>query len=246
MLIGFLFDISANYLPKMPSTKNFTTISTVNKVANVKSLRIAILMLAAGEGSRAGFLPKALLKKNGETLLTCFCKAAKDLMPVEFILVTGCYASEIEAEAKEIQSRIGININCKRNPTPDNGQASSVRIGLESLSQNYNALLVALSDQPYIGLQELENLCIAFQERNPFQEVVLPIVKIGVNPSFQRGNPVIFSSNAIQTILATPGMSCREYLDAHPEKVLQMITGNPAYITDVDNQSDISKFNLKL
>ena len=35
-------------------------------------LRLAILLLAAGEGSRLGGLPKALLKKEGESLLSRF------------------------------------------------------------------------------------------------------------------------------------------------------------------------------
>ena len=230
----------------MPSSENSTTISSANKEVNGTAFRLAVLMLAAGEGSRAGFLPKTLLKKNGETLLNYFCKSVKTLDPVEFILVTGFYASEIEAEANEIRHRIGVNIRCKRNPTPKNGQASSVRLGLESFSQNFNALLVALSDQPNIGLHELENLCIAFKARKPFQEVVLPIVKVGKGSKFQRGNPVIFSSKAIHQILSVPGMTCRDYMDTHPEKVLKMITNDAAYIADVDCQSDIKKFNLEL
>ena len=58
----------------MPSSENSTTISSANKEVNGTAFRLAVLMLAAGEGSRAGFLPKTLLKKNGETLLNYFCE----------------------------------------------------------------------------------------------------------------------------------------------------------------------------
>ena len=41
----------------------------LSKSAKSAQLRLAVLFLAAGQGSRLGGFPKALLKKNGVTLL---------------------------------------------------------------------------------------------------------------------------------------------------------------------------------
>ncbi len=113
-------------------------------------LRLAILLLAAGEGSRLGGHPKALLKKDGKTLLRSFFTCAQEVMPVEVVIVTGFYAQAIEAEIESCHT-LNLPIRVVRNTNPQEGQASSVRLGLEALKSDYDVLLVCLSDQPHIG-----------------------------------------------------------------------------------------------
>jgi CTP:molybdopterin cytidylyltransferase MocA len=60
----------------------------------------------------------------------------------------------------------------------------------------------------------------------------------------QRGNPVMFSSQSVQEILADPAMVCRTYMDAHPRKIRIMHTNNQAFILDVDTPEDIQKHKL--
>lgn len=62
----------------------------------------------------------------------------------------------------------------------------------------------------------------------------------------QRGNPVPFSSKAFQEVLAAPGMVCRVYMDAHPEKARIMHTNNQAFVLDVHPPEDIQECNLSL
>ena len=61
-------------------------------------LRLAIVLLAAGEGSRMGSFPKALLKREGKSILEKFCISIKALNPVEIIVITGFHAQAIEQE----------------------------------------------------------------------------------------------------------------------------------------------------
>ena len=44
----------------------------------ISDSKLAIILLAAGEGSRLGFYPKALLEKNGTPLIKRFWKEALD------------------------------------------------------------------------------------------------------------------------------------------------------------------------
>ena len=201
-------------------------------------LRLAILLLAAGEGSRLGGLPKALLKKEGESLLSRFLQAIQKFNPVETFVVTGFYADAIEAEIKSIRQKTNNSIAIVKNPNPEEGQSSSVRLGLESLKSDYDVLLVALCDQPNIGVSEIEALLEQFNQAGFSREIVLPMV----NES--RGNPVLFSKKVVEEILATPGMVCRTFMDKHPELVKVFETKNQAYLLDVDTQADIQKLGL--
>jgi molybdenum cofactor cytidylyltransferase len=201
-------------------------------------LRLAILLLAAGEGSRLGGFPKALLKKDGESLISRFLQSTQKLNPVETSVVTGFYADAIEAEINAIKQKTYNSIAIVKNPNPEEGQSSSVRIGLESLTSDYDVLLVALCDQPNIGVSEIEALLEQFNQAVFNKKIVLPMV------NGSRGNPVLFSKKVIEEILATPEMVCRPFMDKHPELVKVFETNNQAYLLDVDTQADIQKLGL--
>ena len=208
-----------------------------------QSLRLAVLHLVAGEGSRLGSLPKALLIKDQQSLLKRFCAAVQELQQielVELVMVTGFHAHAIEEEIWNIQKDFPIAMTVSRNSTPEKGQGSSVRLGLESLQKSFDVLLVALSDQPNIGSQEITALLAEYQLKLPEQEIVLPVVQ------GRRGNPVLFSAAAVQKILEDSVMVCRSYMDQHPERVRVMNTPVEAYILDVDTVADIQRERLQL
>jgi molybdenum cofactor cytidylyltransferase/nicotine blue oxidoreductase len=202
------------------------------------NLRLAFLILAAGEGSRLGGYPKALLKKGGDSLLKRFIQSTQSFDPIETLVVTGFYSDQIEAEIKLLKQAVANPITWVKNLQPELGQASSVRLGLESLKSDYEVLLIALCDQPDIASTEIEALLWQFNQRSANQEIVLPMV------NGQRGNPVLFSKPIIEKILAIPGMVCRPHMDLHPELVKNFVTDNQAFVMDVDTQKDIEKLGL--
>jgi molybdenum cofactor cytidylyltransferase len=201
-------------------------------------LRLAVLLLAAGQGSRLGSHPKALLKQGGVTLLNRLLDAVQPFNPIEFIVVTGFHGDAIEQSLAQMDSSFSRSIRLLRNPNPEVGQASSVRLGIEALHSNFDALLIALSDQPAITTTEIGQLLRAFSQRSAGKEIVLPMV------DGQRGNPVVFSKKALQNTVAIPDLSCRAYMDAHPEQVQLWHTDNAAFICDVDTPEDMKKHQL--
>jgi CTP:molybdopterin cytidylyltransferase MocA len=201
-------------------------------------LSLAVLLLAAGQGSRLGFHPKALLKKGGVTLLNRLLDAVEHFNPIEFIVVTGFHGDAIEQSLAQMDSSFSRSIRLLRNPNPEAGQASSVRLGIEALHSNFDALLIALSDQPTITTAEISQLLSRFSQRRTGIEIVLPMVY------GQRGNPVLFSKKALQNTLAIPDLSCRAYMDAHPEQVQVWHTNNAAFVCDVDTPQDMKKYDL--
>jgi CTP:molybdopterin cytidylyltransferase MocA len=205
----------------------------LSKSAKSAQLRLAVLFLAAGQGSRLGGFPKALLKKNGVTLLQSFCSSLETLSPIEI----GYHAQAIEDALASIDIS-QLPLRMIRNPHPESGQASSIRLGLEALQSNYDVLLIALCDQPNVGANEITLLLEQFVSRETAHEIVLPMV------NGQRGNPVVFSKKVIDQILKTPGMVCRPYMDQHPELVEIMNTEQQAFILDVDTEEGIQATGL--
>ena len=201
-------------------------------------LRLAVLLLAAGQGSRLGSHPKALLKQAGVTLLNRLLDAVQPFNPIEFIVVTGFHGDAIKQALVEMDSPFSQSIRLLRNPNPEVGQTSSVRLGIEALQSNFDVLLIALSDQPAITTTEIGQLLSTFSQRSAGKEIVLPMV------DGQRGNPVVFSKKALQNTVAIPDLSCRAYMDAHPEQVQLWHTDNAAFICDVDTPEDMKKYQL--
>ena len=201
-------------------------------------LRLAVLLLAAGQGSRLGSHPKALLKQSGVTLLQRLLDAIQPFNPIEFIVVTGFHGDAIEESLAQMNSPLSQPIRLLRNPNPELGQASSVRLGIEALHSNFDALLITLSDQPNITKAEIRQILDAFLQRSAGKEILLPMV------DGQRGNPVLFSNKALQNTVAVPDLSCRAYIDAHPEQVQLWHTNNKAFISDVDTPQDMEKHQL--
>jgi CTP:molybdopterin cytidylyltransferase MocA len=213
-------------------------IMTDTKSSHTLPLRLAVLLLAAGQGSRLGSRPKALLKQNGVTLLKRLFDAVQPFNPVEFIAVTGFHGDAIEEAFAQMDSPFSQSIRLLRNPAPESGQASSVRLGIEALHGHFDVLLIALSDQPAITSAEVSQLLSAFLQRSEGTEMLLPMVH------GQRGNPVLFSKQALQSTVAVPDLSCRAYMDAHPEQVQVWHTDNDAFICDVDTPQDMQKYQL--
>ena len=213
--------------------------TSLGKQSGFANLRLAVLLLAAGEGSRLGLTPKALLQKDDQSLVSHFCQAITAFAPTEFIVVTGFYADAIESELDKLKKDLDLSIKTAHNPNPERGQSSSVRLGLQALKSNYDVLLVALCDQALVGAVEIDALLQQYEKRDQQKEIILPMV------GEQRGNPVVFSHQVITDILAIPNMVCRPFMDQHPELVQIFATDNLAYIADADTEADLSALNLK-
>ena len=199
----------------------------------VNPSRLAILLLAAGQGNRLGNVPKALLKKEGIPLIQRFWQEASSLNAIESISVLGFYAVQIKSLAKQY-SRVVINQQAEE------GHASSVRLGLESLHTNFDLLLIALVDQPRMTQASLELLIDALEGQGDEIDALVPLCQ------GQRGNPIVMRRRAVLEILNTPVQTPRQWLDQHPKRVCFYETQQDTFIADVDTLDDINREGLEL
>ena len=196
--------------------------------------RVGAVLLAAGEGSRLGKVPKCLLSLQGVPLINRHLIALSSAGVDEVVVVTGYYHAAVEPTIETFP------VTVARNPSPEDGQQSSVRLGLEMLANQLDMVLIMLADQPLLTGEDLTELISAFKKRPPETSIVYPEVQ------GQRGNPVIFSGELIAKLLASgKNIACRKYIDDHPELVHKHMTDNDHFVLDIDTLEDIKAFEKR-
>jgi molybdenum cofactor cytidylyltransferase len=194
-------------------------------------MKVGAVLLAAGSASRIGGRPKALLELGGVPLILRQLIALLDAGIAEVVVVLGHHAELIEPVVQKFP------VTRVRNPSPDDGQVSSQRMGLQALSGKLDAVLVALADQPLIDARDITALIGAYSERQEGTSVLAPEV------AGEPGNPVIFSAAVREQILAGDAtLGCRQWRAAHPEAVAAFATDNRHYRVDIDTLQDIERF----
>ena len=193
-------------------------------------LVVGAVLLAAGSGSRLGGRPKSLLELGGVPLIRRQLIALSGAGVDELVVVLGHHADAIEAAVRDFP------ITLARNPSPDDGQASSVRIGLQALGGKLDAVIVALADQPLVNSQDISALIGAFKQRG---EAAMVVPRVAGEP----GNPVMFEAALRDEWLAGDvNMACRRWREDHPERVHWFDTDNGRYRVDIDTPDDLLRF----
>ncbi len=194
----------------------------------------AAVLLAAGEGSRLGGMPKSLLTLSGQSLLTRQVAALRQAGIHQIVVVTGYFHALIEAELKPF------HVDVMRNPQPEAGQQSSVRLGLSKLRAPFDFTFITLADQPLLCAEDFVALTSAFAQRRPSTQIRYPIVK------GQRGNPVAISKDIVSLILAADSsVTCKGFIQDHPELVDPYLTDNEHFAVDIDTFEDLAAFKAR-
>lgn len=192
-------------------------------------LRVAALVLAAGAGSRMGHRPKCLLEIDGEALLRRQVHAVWEAGVVSVVVVLGHHAERIAPVLTDLP------VQLIRHPAPDQGQASSLHLGLRAVLATVDVVVVVLADQPLITAQDVRDLLAAYATRPPQTELVRPVVD-GLP-----GNPVVFSCEVARAILAAgPDTGGAQWQARHPTAVYRWATSNTHYRVDVDSMTDVA------
>jgi len=190
-------------------------------------LRVGAVLLAAGTGSRMGGVAKSLIRLQGVPLINRQLIALSGAGVDEVVVVTGFARDAVEASVSTFPVSLAHNADYAL------GQQSSVRVGLQALRGNFDAVLVVLADQPLLGAADLTELIAAFKKR-PSGHVVVPVV------DGQRGNPIVMDHVALAQILASDtNLGCRHLVERQPELVHVHASTNTRFVTDLDTLADL-------
>ena len=196
-------------------------------------LRVGAVLLAAGTGSRMGGVAKSLIRLQGVPLINRQLIALSGAGVDEVVVVTGFARDAVEASVSTFPVTLAHNADYAL------GQQSSVRVGLQALRGNFDAVLVVLADQPLLGAADLTELISAFKKR-PIGHVVVPVV------DGQRGNPLVMDDVALAQILASDtNLGCRHLVERQPELVHVHSTTNTRFVTDLDTPADLEALSQR-
>jgi molybdenum cofactor cytidylyltransferase len=199
---------------------------------------VGAVLLAAGAGSRLGGKPKCLLELDGVPLILRQLRALEKAGVDQVVVVLGYYAELIEPVIRNSPIKIVVN------PNPENGQASSVRLGLQTLPFTLDSVIVALADQPLIETEDVSSLIVAYDRRGT-KSMVVPGKK-KADGEMKPGNPVIFDAALRDQWLAGDAeMTCRNWRRKYPETVFWFEPLNDHWFVDIDEEVDIVNFETK-
>ena len=192
-------------------------------------MRCSAVLLAAGSASRMGHRPKCLLERDGQALIRRTALALLDAGIQEVVVVLGHYAQEVAP------ALTGLSVRTVTNPHPEQGIISSQRLGLQSIANACDAVVMALADQPLIDAPDITQLLGAFEQRDADRELLFPQVQ-GLP-----GNPVVFSAAVRQAVLAeSDDFGCQTWRQSHRHRVQAWVSDKLHYIVDLDSQADIT------
>ena len=188
---------------------------------------VSAIILAAGESKRMGRF-KQLLTLDGKTFVECCVDNLLASKASELIVVTGHRDADVRAALP------GRQIRFVHNPDYRDGMASSVKIGISALREDANACLIALVDQPQIGI-DVFNLVIDTY----LQEAALIVL-----PAYcgRRGHPILLDLKLRDEILEMdPGLGLRQVLNAHQTQTRYVEVKTETVLFDFDTPEDYQR-----
>jgi len=192
-------------------------------VSEATRARIAGLVLAAGASTRMG-QPKLLLTYQGVPLLQRAVDAATQGGCDEVIVVVGANREQYAQQLAQTTARIVFN------PNYAEGLSTSIRAGIEALSEDVGAAVLLVADQPFIDGEVVRQLIETYRTSG---KRIVACQYEGV-----RGVPTLFDRALFIELLVLEGdRGARAVLETYPRHVATVeIPSSSA--RDIDTPTD--------
>ncbi|TRM89134.1 4-diphosphocytidyl-2C-methyl-D-erythritol kinase [Sulfolobus sp. A20-N-G8] len=184
-------------------------------------MNIGVVILAAGEGKRFGG-NKLLAKIDGVPIIL---KTISIYDKLEKVIVVGKY----------VQDLISILLDqvVIYNPNWMEGISSSIKLGVKMFN-DYNGVLFALADMPYVTREDVMKILNSFK---PGCKVVIPVHK------GKRGNPVLISKELFPELNKLSGdVGARIILEKLSEREICLAECGKGILIDIDKKEDLMSF----
>ena len=189
-------------------------------------MKISILILAAGSSSRLG-QPKQLVVFEGQTLIERITHTALSVSE-EVLVVLGANIELIKPKLQAFSDRINIIENTSWNE----GMGTSISIGVGNLAPKSDAILILLTDQPFISQVLLQKMMQTFAEKK------YPIV--ACNYGEQLGVPILFDKSFFPKLKNLKGdQGAKSFFKNYPEKIASIEFKEGLF--DIDTPEELLK-----
>ena len=185
---------------------------------------ISAILLAAGLSKRMDGENKLAKKIQNIPLIKLSVKNILASSIDELIVILG-YQKEIIEKIIDKNERIKFAFNVNF----ESGIASSIKIGLNNLSEKTEAFFICLGDMPMVNSNIYNQL---IQSKNN-KEIIVPTYK------GQQGNPILFSKSIKEKIMTIQGdVGAKKILELNKNKILNVEVGNQSIRKDFNTKDD--------
>ena len=193
----------------------------------INSTRVTGIVLAAGLSQRMG-QPKQLLKLGSQTLLSqVMLNAIRSKLDQVIVVVS----PQIEQQATQILESPDKKLLIVVNTDPGRGISSSIKLGLEEVSEGARGVMVLLGDQPLVSTEVIDKLIDTF-DLDP-KKIIVPTY------NGKDGNPVIFPAESIGDLRTISGdKGAKNIIYNHLDMVIKVEVGDLGSMEDIDTPED--------
>lgn len=197
---------------------------------STKPKKIVAVILAAGESSRLG-KPKQLLPYKGTTLLNHSKEHLYPNIVEQTFIVLGAYADEIKRKCTLNDLEVIVCKNWR------DGMGSSLSYACtEIFNQNeYDGILICLSDMPLVNNADYRNMIALFESENDI---------VATKANNKLGVPAIFGSQYFKNLIEMKGKKGAQSLIRNGKGNVKVYENRNAAV-DIDTMEDYVYLNNK-
>ena len=189
---------------------------------------ISAILLAAGQSKRMVGENKLAKKIQGVPLIKHSVKNILAASIDELIIVLG-YQKEIIEKLIDKNEKIKFVFN----KDFESGMASSIKTGLNNLSEKTEAFFICLGDMPMVN-HDIYNQLIKSKDS---KEIIVP------NYNGQQGNPVLFNKSMKEKVLNITGdAGAKKILELNKDKILNLEINDQNITKGFDTQDNFNSF----
>jgi CTP:molybdopterin cytidylyltransferase MocA len=189
-------------------------------------MSIAAILLAAGQSRRMGAF-KPLLPFGDRTVVECCVRYLIEGGAERVVVVVGHRQEEMRASLSHLPVGIAVNADA------ESEMGVSIARGVEQLSMETKAILIALVDQPAIPPEVPQALINEWRQTGA--RLVVP------SHAGSGGHPVLLDSTLREELLNLDReQGLRALFDAHRAEVVRVPVASPYIARDMDTWDDYS------
>ncbi|MGA3107865.1 MAG: nucleotidyltransferase family protein [Candidatus Bathyarchaeia archaeon] len=190
---------------------------------------LSMIVLAAGKSVRMHGKNKLLAKVDGTEMIRRVVQAALESKVDEVIVVLGGEADKVQKVLTDLPCRLVVNKKY------EDGQSSSVKVGLGEVSPMTRAVLVLPGDVAMIDFRSI-NVVIEEYEREK-RSIVIAAHK------GQAGHPILFDKHLFSEIeqIDEQTFGLKAVVKRHEGEVCLVDTGSSNALKDVDTPEDLKE-----
>ncbi|MEX6725968.1 NTP transferase domain-containing protein [Parapedomonas caeni] len=194
---------------------------------------IGAVVLAAGQSRRMGELNKLLADLGGQPMIRRVCATVRAALGQRPVVVVGHEAEAVRA------ALAGLDVDVVDNPAYATGMSSSVRAGIQAVSDRYDAVFICLGDMPEVSVESLRALAAAFDPAAG-RDIVVPTLQ------GRRGNPVLWGRPHFARLKLLEGdAGARDLLELLAPHVAMVEIGRREIVDDVDTPDDLAALRVR-